>query len=308
METVYQALNSILKDLIAGKSAALTLEIDGIQYIRNFQPKERLLLLGGGYISQALSAFAAQLGFSVWVVDDRPAFANHACFPNADRIICDAFPSAIKEIGVRESDYVAVLTRGHRWDADCLRTILPGTYPKYLGMIGSRRRISELFHLLEEEGVDRDLLANIHAPIGLTIGALTPQEIAVSILAELIQCRRQDVSRYAKNSILLCEDTDIPLLEFLVQDPTPKAMLVVYETRGSTPVKSGAIMAMDQNGQTVGTIGGGCSEHSVMMSAYNLIGTGGRRCITVDMSNDVAADEGMVCGGQMRVLVEDIRR
>lgn len=306
METIYQSLNRILLRCKAGKSAALDFEADGTEYIRNFRPKERLILLGGGHISQALAGFAAQLDFSVWVADDRPAFANHTLFACADEVICDAFPDAIKKIDIREGDYVSVLTRGHRWDAECLRLILPDSHSKYLGMIGSKRRVSGLLKLLEEEGFDREVLAAIHSPIGLSIGALTPEEIAISILAELIQCRRQDTYQHKKSSVLICEDTDLSLLEFLAQEPTPKALLVVYETHGSTPVKAGAVMAVDQNGRTIGTIGGGCGEHSVMMKAYSLIGTGGRCCMTVDMSNDIAEEEGMVCGGQMRVLVEDI--
>lgn len=307
METIYQSLNRILPLCKAGKTATLTFEAEGTEYIRSFRPKERLILLGGGHIAQALANLAAQLDFSIRVADDRPAFANHTLFACADEVVCDTFPNAIKKIGIGENDYVAVLTRGHRWDADCLRLILPGRRPKYLGMIGSKRRVIGLLKLLEEEGVDKETLGSIHSPIGLSIGALTPEEIAVSILAELIQCRRQDACRDKQGSFLVCEDTDLPLLEFLVQDTMPKALLVVYETQGSTPVKAGAMMAVDQNGRTVGTIGGGCGEHSVIMEAYHVIGTGGKRCVTVDMSNDIAGEEGMVCGGQMRVLVEDIR-
>lgn len=308
METIYQSLYRILPLCKAGKSAALTFEADGTEYIRGFRPKERLILLGGGHIAQALAGFAARLGFSVWVADDRPAFANHTLFSCADEVICDAFPNAIKKTGIGESDYVAVLTRGHRWDADCLRMILPGRQPKYLGMIGSKRRVAGLLKLLEDEGFDREALSNIHSPIGLSIGALTPEEIAISILAELIQCRRRDTYRHKKGSFLICEDTDLSLLEFLVQEPTPKALLVVYETQGSTPVKAGAMMAVDQNGRTAGTIGGGCGEHSAITEAYRVIGTGGKRCVTVDMSNDIAEEEGMVCGGRMRVLAADVCR
>ena len=95
-------------------------------------------------------------------------------------------------------------------------------------------------------------------------------------------------------------------MEFLACHKEPKALLVVLETSGSTPVKSGAMMAVDRNLRTVGTIGGGCSENAVLMDAYHLIGTGKRRCVTVDMSNDVAEEEGMVCGGRMKVLIQGI--
>lgn len=286
--------------------AALSFEAEDTVYIRNFRPKERLILLGCGHIAQPLCRYGADLGFAVTVVDDRPSFANHLRFPEAEAVCCDAFPSALHSLKLSEADYVAVITRGHRYDADCLREILPGPFPRYLGMIGSQRRVAGLFRLLEEEGFPRSVLERIHAPIGLPIHALTTKEIAVSILAELIQCRRQDTSRRSKETVLVAEEVDLPLLEFLLFDETPKALLVVYKTEGSTPVKSGAMMALNRDFQTVGTIGGGCSENAVLREAYRLIGSGESRCVTVDMSNDIAAEEGMVCGGRMKVLISDL--
>ncbi len=286
----------------------MTWESDGVAYIRNFRPKERLILLGGGHIAQPLCRYGADLGFAVTVVDDRPSFANHARFPETAEVVCDAFPKALDDLRIRESDHVAVITRGHRYDADCLRNILSGTFPKYLGMIGSRRRVMGLFQLLKGEGIPGELLEKIHAPIGLDINALTTQEIAMSIAAELIQCRRKDIPRRSGSTALVEEDIDLPLIESLSHSDEPKALLVVLETSGSTPVKSGAMMVVDHNFQSIGTIGGGCSEHSVLMEAYRLIGTTQSRCVHVDMSNDVAEEEGMVCGGQMKVLIEDANR
>lgn len=300
-EELYQAVR-------AGKPTSLTFEAEGTTYIRNFRPEERLILLGGGHIAQPVCRYAADLGFSVTVVDDRPSFANRTRFPEANEILCDAFPHALQHLKVNESDYIAVITRGHRYDADCLRAILPGTFPYYLGMIGSKRRVIALLQLLEDEGFPRDALDRIHTPIGVAIGALTVKEIAISIVAELIQCRRQKMNRRSRETILAAEDIDLPLLEFLARDETPKALLTVYETSGSTPVKSGAMMAVGRDFRAVGTIGGGCSENAVLMDAYRLIGTGERRCVTVDMSNDVAEEEGMVCGGQMKVLIEDVTK
>lgn len=300
-EELYQAVR-------AGKPTSLTFEAEGTTYIRNFRPEERLILLGGGHIAQPVCRYAADLGFSVTVVDDRPSFANRTRFPEANEILCDAFPDALRTLKVNESDYIAVITRGHRYDADCLRAILPGTFPYYLGMIGSKRRVIALLQLLEDEGFPRDALDRIHTPIGVAIGALTVKEIAISIVAELIQCRRQKMNQRSRETILAAEDIDLPLLEFLARDETPKALLTIYETSGSTPVKSGAMMAVGRDFRAVGTIGGGCSENAVLMDAYRLIGTGERRCVTVDMSNDVAEEEGMVCGGQMKVLIEDVTK
>jgi xanthine dehydrogenase accessory factor len=296
----------LLQHVRGGEAAERVFTAEGTEYVRHFRPRERLVLLGGGHIAQPLCRYAADLGFSVTVVDDRPSFANRARFPEAEQILCGQFPDAIRQLALCGQDYAAVITRGHRYDADCLRTILPGPMPRYLGMIGSRRRVLGLFNLLEEEGFSRTALEQIHAPIGLEIGALTVEEIAISIVAQLIQCRRRDTARRSKSAILTAENIDLPLLEFLAEDTGPKALLTVYETQGSTPVKSGAIMALGWDGRTVGTIGGGCGESAVLTEARRLLGTGTSRSVTVDMSNDVAAEEGMVCGGKMKVLIEDI--
>ena len=243
------------------------------------------------------------------MADDRPDFANRQRFPEADAVICDDFASVIGQWGISGTDYVAVITRGHRYDADCVRKILSGeARPRYLGMIGSRRRVISLLDMLEDEGFSREDLDRIHAPIGIDIHALTLNEIAVSIAAELIQCRRKDGRRSAKEALLVSDDIDLPLLERLALDDTPKALLLVYETSGSTPVKSGAMMTVDKAFQTTGTVGGGCSEGALLREAFRLIGPGERRCVTVDMSNDVAEEEGMVCGGKMKVLLWDLSR
>ena len=146
MHTEFQ---KILDQVQAKAPAARTFEAEGTTYIRNFRPSERLILLGCGHIAQPVCRYAADLGFSVTVADDRPSFANHTRFPEAEQVICDSFTNAIRQIQVNEWDYVAVITRGHRYDADCLREILPGTFPRYLGMIGSRRRVIGLLNLLE---------------------------------------------------------------------------------------------------------------------------------------------------------------
>lgn len=303
MRTQFQ---SLLDQIRAGAPGVRTLEAEGTVYTRIFRPGERLILLGGGHIAQPLCRYAADLGFAVTVVDDRPSFANRTRFPEAEAVCCGAFPDMLQQLQIGPWDYVAVITRGHRYDADCLRVLLSGTFPRYLGMIGSRRRVAGLFRLLEEEGFSREALDRIHAPIGLEIHALTVPEIVISIVAQLIQCRRQEFSRRSHSTVLAQEDLDLPLLEFLAEDPVPKALLTVYETSGSTPVKSGAMMAVGRDLRTAGTIGGGCSEDALRREALRLIGTGGCRCVTVDMSQDVAEEEGMVCGGQMKVLIEDV--
>ena len=306
--TLLEQLQAAAENARKGLPAALTIDADGVQYTRNFMPQERLILLGGGTIAQPLCRYAADLGFELVVADDRPSFANHPRFPEAKQIVCDLFPAAIKKIGIRESDYVAVITRGHRYDADCLRELLRGTMPRYLGMIGSKRRTVGLLNMLEEEGFSRADLDRIHTPIGLDIGALTVKEIAISIVAELIAERRRTTDRRSKSSILTAEDIDLPLLRYVADESIDKVLLLVYDTSGSTPVKSGSFMAVDSSTKFMGTIGGGCSESAVLRQAYYLIGTGESRSVSIDMSNDVAEKEGMVCGGQMKVLLADLSK
>ena len=299
-------LKEVYRTVAEGKEAALTFTADGEEYLRSFHPPERLILLGCGNIGQELCRYAADLGFTVTAVDERPGFANRTLMPDAAEILCSDFPDAIRRLQITERDYVCVITRGHRFDADCLREILPGAYPRYLGMIGSKRRVALLMKQLESEGFGPDALKRIHAPIGISINALTVKEIAISIVAELIQCRRAGLDRRSKETRLTAEDIDLRLLEFLACDDVPKALLLVYETSGSTPVKSGAMMAVDKVGRTVGTIGGGCGEGAVLKDAYRIIGSGTQCTVTVDMSNDIAEEEGMVCGGEMKVLIADV--
>ena len=304
-ETIPQEFARVLREVEAGRTSSIERLVNGKRYVRRFDPGNRLILLGGGHIAVPLCTIASLLDFPVTVVDDRLSFANSSRFPTAAHVICNDFTSAIRELNIRPTDYICIITRGHRWDGDCLRAILPGIMPSYLGMIGSRRRVMGLLKLLTEEGFDEERLAMIHTPIGLKIGAETPAEIAVSICAEMIQHRRSH-SIEESDEVLDRTDTDFPMLNFLAENHIPSALITVISTHGSTPVKSGTIMAMEKIGRSFGSIGGGCGEAEVMRVAREMIGTGGSQVVEIEMSNDIAGDEGMVCGGSMRVLVEDI--
>ena len=272
-------------------------------YLEPLTPKERLIILGCGHIALPLCEFAAKTGFEVTMLDDRPSFADPSRFPEAAEVLCDGFSEGIRKLNVTKSDYVVVITRGHRHDDVCLRALLSdGNYPAYLGMIGSKRRVRGLLNLLEEEGLDPKLLSRICTPIGLSIGAATPQEIAVSILSELIAYKRLPEKRMnpANGS-----DLDPDVIRHLAEDENDKAVVTVLATIGSTPRSAGAKMTVDRLGRIVGSIGGGCSEGAVIRDALGIIGTGRYQTKTIDMTGDVAEDEGMVCGGIMEVLIED---
>ena len=286
--------------------ARVTAEYDGdtLTVREPVMPRERLLVLGGGHIALPVCEFAAKCGFAVHIVDDRPEFANRRRFPDAADVLCNSFENGIRRFGVTPFDYVVVITRGHRHDADCLRVLLPGTEPAYLGMIGSRRRTRGLLEMLEEEGFDSGRLHKICTPIGLDIGAITPAEIAVSILSEVIAYKRMPEHGAPGRS---CADTDLELstLEYLSENRDPKAIVTVIETKGSTPRGTGAKMSVSPLGKVTGSIGGGCSEAAVIQDAVRIIGTGRYKLFDIDLTGEVAESDGMVCGGTMRVLIED---
>ena len=300
-----EAFLHVYNETQRGKTVQMEFEAGGKRYIRRFIPKERLILLGGGHIAVPVCEIASILGFLVTVVDDRPSFANHERFHRSEEVICDSFENAIERLDITSSDYVCVLTRGHRYDAECLRRILRGTYPFYLGMIGSRRRVSGLMELLRNEGYEEEKLSAVHTPVGLKINAQTPAEIAVSICAQIIQMKRSQ-AQSEDESILKRMDTDRELLRFLAENDLPTVCMAVISTKGSTPVQSGAMMAVDKAGRTSGTIGGGCGEAQALTAARSIAGTGKSKLISVDMTNDVAMEEGMVCGGEMSILLSDV--
>ncbi|OGO50797.1 MAG: hypothetical protein A2148_03720 [Chloroflexi bacterium RBG_16_68_14] len=148
-----------------------------------------LLIVGGGHVGQSVAAIGTQVGFSVAVVDDREAFANPERFPMADRVICGGLVEELRRFPIDASTYIVLVSRGHKQDELSLREVVASD-AAYVGMIGSVRRVSTVLTHLAREGCPREALERVHTPIGLDIGAETPEEIAVSVVAELIAVRR----------------------------------------------------------------------------------------------------------------------
>jgi len=153
------------------------------------EPQPQLLIIGAGHIAVPLARFGHQLGLEVVVLDDREKFANVERFPDADRVIAADFGGSLIDYPVTPSTYIVIITRAHTYDEEALRIIL-GRPSAYIGMIGSRRRVQTVLRTLAAEGYDRDALAQIRAPIGLDVAAETPEEIALSIIAEVVAARR----------------------------------------------------------------------------------------------------------------------
>jgi xanthine dehydrogenase accessory factor len=153
------------------------------------EPQPELLIIGAGHIAVPLARYGKMVGFEVAVVDDRDKYANVERFPDADRVFAADFGEALKDWSITPATYVVIITRAHTYDEESLRIILTRE-TAYIGMIGSRRRVQVVLRTLAGEGYDRDRLAKVRAPIGLDIGAETPDEIALAIIAEVVAARR----------------------------------------------------------------------------------------------------------------------
>jgi xanthine dehydrogenase accessory factor len=158
-------------------------------FIEPVIPTPKMLIFGAGHISTHVSKVASVAGFRTTIIDNRPAFANVERFPEAEAIISDSFDRAFRELAPNENTYVVIVTRGHQEDENVLRWALQ-TNARYVGMIGSKRKIRTIAQHLEAEGVSRERLERVFMPIGLDIGAVLPEEIAVAIVAEVIHHRR----------------------------------------------------------------------------------------------------------------------
>jgi xanthine dehydrogenase accessory factor len=163
-----------------------TLEV----FIEPILPPADLYIFGAGHVASSLYQVARLAGFDITVVDDRETYANRERFPEAHQVIAEDFEKAGAQLAPSEYSYIVIVTRGHRDDMRILRWAVQ-TPARYIGMIGSKRKTITIFKELQEEGLAANLFERVHSPVGLDIGAITPEEIAVSITAELIAIRRK---------------------------------------------------------------------------------------------------------------------
>src|SRR4030081_2181753 len=169
-------------------------------FVEPVTPPPRAIIFGAGHISKSLCKVASLAGFSTTIVDDRDTFANRERFPEADEIFAEEYEEVFPKLTVHESTYLIIVTRGHRDDMRVLRWAAT-TPARYVAMIGSKRKVISVVRELEKEGLTREQLARIHAPMGLGIGAISPEEIAISVAAEMIAVRRNAPSNWRALSL-----------------------------------------------------------------------------------------------------------
>ena len=260
----------------------------------------KMIICGAGHVSMPIICMGKMLGFMVTVIEDRPKFADHARAAGADQVLCEPFADGLSKIRGDSDSWFIIVTRGHRYDTECLEAILQKPYA-YVGMMGSRRRVAIVKDQLEAKGVCREVLDGVHTPIGLKIGAETPEEIAVSVMAEIIQVKNAGSGKGGYSPELLDAVLD-------PDDSREKVLATIISRKGSAPRSVGTKMLIRADGTTVDTIGGGCIESEVIRKALLMMRAEdeGFRLCTVDMTADAAEDEGMVCGGVVEVMLEKV--
>lgn len=278
-------------------------EIAGKQvYFDCVSSQKKLVICGAGHVSMPIIALGKMLGFRVTVLEDRPSFADNARRAGADEVICENFVDGLSHAEGGTDSYFVVVTRGHRYDEICLGEILKKKYV-YVGMMGSRARSAIVKRNLVEFGFPKEQVEAVHTPIGLDISAESPEEIAVSIMGEIIAHKNSRKRSFGYPDEFLDE-----LLK-LEEEGRDAVLCTIVRRRGSAPREVGTKMIVRTDGQMIGTIGGGCMEAAVRTRALHMLRSGETQpqICNVNMTAADAEDEGMVCGGNIDVWLEVLR-
>lgn len=279
------------------------LEIEGTRVFCDWLGQEmHLVICGGGHVSMPVIKIGRMMGAKVTVLEDRPQFADNARRAGADEVLCEPFRQGLKKVRGSADTYFVIVTRGHRYDQECLEEIMQKKHA-YIGMMGSRRRVAAVKELVTAAGGDREVLHQLYSPIGLDIGAETPEEIGVAIMAEIIQVKNQKKRTCGYSKEILRE---ILAPDSKSEEQARRVLITIVARRGSAPRKTGTKMLVLPDGRCIGTIGGGCMEAKVLHQALSMIRSGDemRKLCRVDMTGEEAQEEGMVCGGVVDVLLE----
>ena len=258
-------------------------------FVEDYRKNPRLVIFGGGHVSQPSAHLGKMLGFHVTIMDDREDFVTRERFPEADQLVYGNFKELDQYIKPYDNAYYVILTRGHLGDADCLRRLLHRPY-EYLGMIGSKNKVRITRENLLKEGYTQGQLDEVHAPIGIPLGGQLPEEIAVSIMAEIIKVKNQHYSAYCDEKV-----------EAAVLDGRHGVMVTIVEKSGSSPRGVGSKMFVEPSGRITGSIGGGKVEFEAINHCKEVKEKEVKHyALTADGKDSL----GMICGGQVTVVFE----
>lgn len=274
------------------------LEVDGRSiFVLRLGKTPRLILCGYGHVGAALLPLATSLGFECWVIDDRPECAEQARLNGAKMVYCGDYRDILKGIPNSSDNYYVCMTRGHRYDEECLSVIMERSFA-YVGMMASKRRAILMRESLLEMGRDADSVGRLCSPIGVDIDAQTPMEIAVSVAGELIRFKNRNQSRSILNPLIL---------EELANHTTAftHVLCTILNKNGSAPREPGTQMLVCSDGRVIGTIGGGIVEANLIADCKALLKSHGESFqVERQMTAEDTGDSGVICGGRVRIFVE----
>lgn len=273
----------------------ITLEIKGAGTVlaEPVSQGPRVFLMGAGSVSQALSRILAVLKYHTEVVDEREGFAQKSLFPPPVRVHCRQCAGLLDALDVGGRTFVVIATHSHAIDYECLVKAI-GKRAGYVGMLGSRRKIQSFLARLKEEGITQAGLSQVHAPVGVDIGARRPEEIAVSIAAEIVCVNNRSGG----------ESLDPQWLKQVTQVREPAVIATLFDTQGETPRQRGARLMVTASGKVTGSIGGGAGEAAVLEAAGEVAVSGLPRLLTVDLLVSTPGREETEAYGTIRVLLE----
>ncbi|HKL58968.1 MAG TPA: XdhC/CoxI family protein [Sphaerochaeta sp.] len=262
--------------------------------IERLDSKIELVLCGGGHVAKALYVLAKELEMEISILDEREEFCNKGLYPQA-KLFCAPFEETLRSGQDWIKPYFVIITRGHAFDQECLEQCLALPH-SYIGMIGSRNKVAITMGNLEERGYSKETLSEVYSPIGLSIGAVTAPEIAISILAQILS-----VYRKKRPSVRL----DPKLLRTLV-NKTGYILARVVKKSGSAPCEVGFQIAVFGDGSTQGTVGGGLVEAYTIKHAKAMLSDTSlaNQVIEYGLDNTKAGSLGMICGGEVSILFQ----
>jgi len=266
-------------------------------FVESLNQNVEVVVCGGGHVSLALSRLCDFMGYELTVLEDRHEFGNHQKFPNAKRIIVDSFENIFEHSRFNKNSYFVIATRGHLCDSICLENIMKLDFC-YAGMIGSKRKITKTKELMISKGFSQEQFDLIKTPIGLPIGGQTPEEISVSIIAEIIQ-HINLISRSYFSEILK---------DAVMSENGNMVIAKIINKSGSSPRGIGSQMLIKKDSSIIDTIGGGMIEFSAIQEAVRILDqeTPAASVKHYILNNEEAASLGMWCGGNIDIFFDPI--
>ena len=275
------------------------LELDGVRvFAERFGAGAKLVVCGGGHVATATVQIAKLLDLPVTALEDREEYAEQLRLAGADEVICAPFEEGLAQVPGGEEVYFIVLTRAHAFDLNCLKAVLPKPMA-YVGMMGSRGRSALVRRQLVEAGADAAKVEQLHAPIGLAIGAKTAQEIALSIMAQIVEVKSQRQQTEGFPPALLAALRGVQAAE------TPAVLVTIVARHGSAPREVGSKMLVLPE-KSIGSVGGGIMEYRAQQLARQMLSGEAAPCQLVQYSADGKNEDAAIaaCGGSMELLLQ----